>query len=60
MEAGLKVYSGNTRPLINSISPVRVDEMLPMVQKHNAYMIGLLWGLDGMPRDANERGRTGC
>lgn len=56
MEAGLRAYSGNSRPLINSISPVRVDEMLPMVQKYKAYMIGLLWGLDGMPRDANERG----
>jgi len=53
MEAGLKAYKG--RALINSISPERVEEELPMVQKYDADMIGLLWGLDGMPRDANER-----
>ncbi|MBN1367695.1 MAG: dihydropteroate synthase [Dehalococcoidales bacterium] len=56
MEAGLKVYTGKGRPLMNSISPIRLAEELPMVRKYNAYMIGLLWGLDGMPRDANERG----
>jgi len=53
MEAGLKVCKN--RALINSISPARVEEELPMVKKYNAYMIGLLWGIDGMPRDANER-----
>ena len=56
MEAGLKVYKAKGKPLINSISPVRAEEELPMVQKYNACMIGLLWGLDGMPRDAAERG----
>jgi cobalamin-dependent methionine synthase I len=53
MEAGLKVYRGNA--LINSISPAREDEEMPFVGKYNADMIGLLWGLDGMPRDADER-----
>ena len=53
MEAGLKVHKG--RALINSISPVRMEEELPLVKKHNACMIGLLWGTEGMPRDANER-----
>jgi 5-methyltetrahydrofolate corrinoid/iron sulfur protein methyltransferase len=53
MEAGLK--ASKTKALINSIAPARVDEELPMVQKYGAAMIGLLWGLDGMPRDANER-----
>ncbi|MFC2122892.1 dihydropteroate synthase [Bacteroidota bacterium] len=53
MEAGLKVYKGNA--LINSISPVRADEEMPFVAKYNADMIGLLWGLEGMPRDADER-----
>ena len=28
---------------------------MPLVKEHNADMIGLLWGVDGMPRDANER-----
>jgi 5-methyltetrahydrofolate corrinoid/iron sulfur protein methyltransferase len=55
MEAGLKAYRG--RALINSISlqPDRLNSELPLVQKYNADMIGLLWGVDGMPRDANER-----
>jgi 5-methyltetrahydrofolate corrinoid/iron sulfur protein methyltransferase len=55
MEAGLKVCK--SRALINSISlqPDRLDAGLPMVNKYNADMIGLLWGVEGMPRDANER-----
>ncbi|MFC1984111.1 dihydropteroate synthase [Chloroflexota bacterium] len=54
MEAGLKAHNG--KALINSISLVRMDEELPLAQKYDAYMIGLLWGREGMPRDANERG----
>ncbi|MFC1871424.1 dihydropteroate synthase [Chloroflexota bacterium] len=55
MEAGLKAYKG--KALINSISlqPDRLDAGLPLVTKYNADMIGLLWGVEGMPRDANER-----
>ncbi len=53
MEAGLKAAKG--KALINSIAPARFDEELPLVKKYGAAMIGLLWGLDGMPRDANER-----
>ncbi len=55
MEAGLKVHKG--RALINSISlqPDRLEQELPLVKKYNATMIGLLWGVEGMPRDANER-----
>jgi len=53
VEAGLKVHKG--KALINSISPARMEEGLPMVKKYNAAMIGLLWGREGMPRDANER-----
>ncbi|MBI2831750.1 MAG: dihydropteroate synthase [Chloroflexi bacterium] len=57
MEAGLKVYTGG-RPLINSVSlqPDRLAAGLPLVKKYNAYMVGLLWGQEGMPRDAAERG----
>lgn len=54
MEAGLKVHKG--KALINSISPARYEDELPMAKKYNADMIGLLWGLEGMPRDAAERG----
>ena len=56
MEAGLKVHKG--KALINSISlqPDRLEQELPLVKKYNAGMIGLLWGVEGMPRDAAERG----
>ena len=53
MEAGLKAHKG--RALINSISLPRMEEELPLVSKYNADMIGLLWGREGMPRDADER-----
>lgn len=55
MEAGLKVHKNKV--LINSISlqPDRLEAGLPMVMKYDADMIGLLWGVEGMPRDANER-----
>jgi cobalamin-dependent methionine synthase I len=53
MEAGLKVHKG--KALINSISIARMEEELPLAKTYNASMIGLLWGKEGMPRDANER-----
>lgn len=55
MEAGLRVCQN--RALINSISlqPDRLQQELPLVNRYNAEMIGLLWGQEGMPRDANER-----
>ncbi|MBI4180339.1 MAG: dihydropteroate synthase, partial [Chloroflexi bacterium] len=55
MEAGLKVCRG--KALINSVSlqPERLARELPLVVKYKASMIGLLWGVEGMPRDANER-----
>ncbi|MBA7601128.1 5-methyltetrahydrofolate:corrinoid/iron-sulfur protein co-methyltransferase [subsurface metagenome] len=55
MEAGLK--AAKNKALINSISlqPDRLEQELPLANKYNAYMIGLLWGTEGMPRDANER-----
>jgi 5-methyltetrahydrofolate corrinoid/iron sulfur protein methyltransferase len=55
MEAGLKIHKG--KALINSVSlqPERLERVLPMAKNYNAYVIGLLWGKEGMPRDANER-----
>ncbi|MFC1860987.1 dihydropteroate synthase [Chloroflexota bacterium] len=55
MEAGLKEHKG--KALINSISlqPDRLEKGLPLPLKYGADMIGLLWGVEGMPRDANER-----
>ncbi len=54
-EAGLKVCK--SRALINSVSlqPERLENILPLVKQYNADVIGLLWGVEGMPRDANER-----
>ncbi|AKG54028.1 5-methyltetrahydrofolate:corrinoid iron-sulfur protein methyltransferase [Dehalogenimonas sp. WBC-2] len=55
IEAGLKLCK--QRALVNSVSlqPERIEQLLPLVKEHKAEMIGLLWGSDGMPRDANER-----
>ena len=55
MEAGLKVCKNKV--LIKSISlqPDRLEQGLPIAKKYDADLIGLLWGADGMPRDANER-----
>lgn len=55
MEAGLKVHRG--KALINSVSlqPERLEKVLPLAKTYNAGVIGLLWGVEGMPRDANER-----
>jgi cobalamin-dependent methionine synthase I len=54
-EAGLKV--SKKRALINSVSlqPERLEKVLPLAKEYDAEIIGLLWGVDGMPRDANER-----
>jgi cobalamin-dependent methionine synthase I len=54
IEAGLKVCK--SKSLINSISlqPDRIQQELPLVTRYNTDMIGLLWGVEGMPRDANE------
>ena len=54
MEAGLKAHRG--KALINSISLERMDAELPFTLKYNCDFVALLWGRDGLPRDANERG----
>ncbi|MDD5591419.1 MAG: dihydropteroate synthase [Dehalococcoidales bacterium] len=55
IEAGLRVY-GDGRALVNSISLVRMEAGFPLVRRYRAEMVGLLWGREGMPRDAAERG----
>ena len=54
-EAGLKICK--RRALINSVSlqPERLEKILPLVNRYHAEVIGLLWGVEGMPRDVNER-----
>jgi 5-methyltetrahydrofolate corrinoid/iron sulfur protein methyltransferase len=55
IEEGLKLC--RRRALVNSVSlqPERLEQTLPLVKQYDAEMIGLLWGVEGMPRDANER-----
>ena len=55
MEAGLKAHKG--QGLINSIScrPERMDALFPLVKRYDALFVGLLIGVEGIPRDADER-----
>ncbi len=56
IEAGLKAHKG--KALINSISarPERMEALLPLAKKYGASFIALTLGVEGIPRDANERG----
>ena len=56
IEVGLKAHKGEA--VINSIScrPERMQALFPLVKKYGAAFVGLLWGIEGMPRDAAERG----
>ncbi|MFH0795714.1 MAG: dihydropteroate synthase [Candidatus Omnitrophota bacterium] len=56
LEAGLKVHQG--KAVINSIScrPERMEALFPLVKKYNAGFVGLLLGVEGIPRDGAERG----
>jgi len=56
IEAGLKVCKN--KAVINSIMarPERMDALFPLAQKYNAGAVALMWGPEGMPRDAAERG----
>ena len=59
IEAGLKVYKNKQgKAVINSIMcrPERMEAEIPLVTRYDAGMVALLWGPEGMPRDAAERG----
>jgi 5-methyltetrahydrofolate corrinoid/iron sulfur protein methyltransferase len=55
MTAGLKVCK--KKAIMNSIMarPERYEVMLPICAEYGANMIALMWGPNGMARDANER-----
>ena len=55
IEAGLEVCK--LKALVNSIMarPERYEKMIPVVAKHQAQVIALMWGPEGLPRDENER-----
>jgi 5-methyltetrahydrofolate corrinoid/iron sulfur protein methyltransferase len=56
MEAGLKVVG--ERAIINSVSarPERIAALMPLAKQYGCGFIGLTLGVEGIPRDANERG----
>jgi 5-methyltetrahydrofolate corrinoid/iron sulfur protein methyltransferase len=62
VEAGIKhlaeKHDEKVKPVINSIMAIeaRMDRLFPAAQKYNAAAVALLWGPEGIPRDANERG----
>ena len=59
IEAGLKAYKNKQgKAVINSIMcrSERMDAQIPLVTKYDSGMVALLWGPEGMPRDAAERG----
>jgi 5-methyltetrahydrofolate corrinoid/iron sulfur protein methyltransferase len=55
MTAGLKACK--KKAIMNSIMAraERYEVMLPICAEHGAHMIALMWGPNGMARDANER-----
>jgi 5-methyltetrahydrofolate corrinoid/iron sulfur protein methyltransferase len=58
MEAGLRAHNHAWgRPIINSIMarPDRMDALIPLAKKYECNFIALLYGPEGLPRDANER-----
>ena len=58
IEAGLRAYKPKKgKAVINSIMcrPERMEAQIPMAAKYDAGMVALLWGPEGLPRDASER-----
>ena len=55
--AGIKAAKNPENHIMNSISlqPERMKKLIPVAAEAKCYVVGLLWGVDGMPRDANER-----
>lgn len=51
VKAGLEVYHGHGRPLVNSVTGEqdRIDNVLPLVKEHDASTIGMLVDDDGIP-----------
>jgi len=55
IKAGLEVHQG--KALINSttLQPERMEKVLPLAKEFDTEIICVLWGPNGMPRDADER-----
>ncbi|MEZ0344865.1 MAG: dihydropteroate synthase [Caldimicrobium sp.] len=57
MIAGIRASKNPSRILMNSISiqPERLEKLGPFAAEVGCDVVALLWGLEGLPRDANER-----
>ncbi len=57
MIAGIKASRKPSTFLMNSISiqPERLEKLGPFAAEVGCDVVALLWGLEGLPRDANER-----
>jgi len=57
MIAGLKASKNPQKALMNSITiqPERLEKLGPFAAEVGCEVVALLWGPDGLPRDANER-----
>ncbi len=57
MIAGLRASKNQSRALMNSITiqPERLEKLGPFAAEIGCEVVALLWGPDGLPRDANER-----
>ncbi|MBW1670400.1 MAG: dihydropteroate synthase [Deltaproteobacteria bacterium] len=55
--AGMKAARNPKIHVMNSISlqPERMKKLIPVAAEAGCNVVGLLWGVDGMPRDSNER-----
>lgn len=55
MIPGIRASKNPKKALINSISLERVDKLGPFAAEVGCEVVALLWGPQGLPRDANER-----
>lgn len=55
IEAALRVYNG--KPILNSVSGKTklLDEILPIIKKYNASVVGLTLDEDGIPKTTDKR-----
>ncbi len=55
LEAALRIYSG--KPIVNSVNgePEMLSQILPLVKKYGAAVVGLTLDKNGIPRTAVER-----
>ena len=57
MERAMRIYNG--KPMINSVNgkQVSMDEVFPLIRKYGGVVVGLTIDEEGIPKDAEGRGR---